>query len=267
MFQTKAQVNEKSNVRFINGMISFSSVKLNVYSFSVDGVLVDTGAPRLLNEFKKFFRQADADQVVITHSHEDHNGGAAYLQKEFRLPIYMNVKTIDSCAKKASYPLYRKAFWGRRSPFEGKALGETFVSKNATWDVIETPGHATDHLSFLNRETGQLFSGDLYVQPRTNVILRDESIPTIMDSIERVLTYDFDELFCCHAGYVKDGRKALTKKLSYLKELKEKILELHSQGYQEKEIQGILFKKRYPITYFSFGEWDSIHIIRSFTQT
>lgn len=259
----KSLVDEKSKVRFINGLISFGSVKLNVYCFEVDGVLIDTGSQTLLKEFNPFFLNADVDQVVITHFHEDHTGGAAFLQKEYELPIYMNEITIEECAEKAKYPLYRKLFWGNRRPFQAQPIGESFTSRNATWDVIDTPGHAKDHLSFLNKETGQLFSGDLYVHPHTKVILREESVPTIIHSIEKVLTYDFGELFCCHAGYVKDGRKALTNKLHYLKELEENVLSLQKKGYNEQEIQKLTFKKRYPITFFSFGEWDSIHIIRS----
>lgn len=254
---------EQNNVRFINGFVSLGSVKLNAYCFETDGVLIDTGSQSLLNEFKTFFTQIDVDQVVITHFHEDHTGGAAHLQAKYELPIYMNKMTIKECTEKATYPLYRKLFWGKRQPFRAQPIGETFSSRNATWDVIQTPGHAKDHLSFLNRETGQLFSGDLYVHPKTKVILREESIPTIIDSIEKVLSYDFGELYCCHAGYVKDGRQAFTTKLHYLKELQDNVLLLQKQGYHEKEIQAQLFKKKYPITFFSFGEWDSIHIIRS----
>lgn len=262
-FKRKTVINEKSDVRYINGVISLGGVKLNVCAFEVDGILIDTGAQRLLEQFKSFFHEMDVDKVVITHFHEDHTGGAAYLQNTFGLPIYMNEMMIDSCTKKADYPFYRKVFWGSRAPFQAKPIGDTFSSRNATWKVIQTPGHAIDHLAFLNEETGQLFSGDLYVHPETKVILRDESIPTIIQSIEKVLTYDFEELFCCHAGYVKDGKKALTKKLTYLKELQAKVIALQKQGYNEQDIQKEVFKRKYPITFFSFGEWDSIHIIRS----
>lgn len=264
LFDKEISVGEMGNVRFIEGIVSFQKkMKLNVLSFEVDGVLIDTGAKSLLKEFKPFFAEANIDQVMITHFHEDHTGGAAYLQREYGLPIFMNEMTIEECSERAKYPLYRKLFWGKREPFKAQPIGETFTSRNATWDVLNTPGHAKDHLAFLNRETGQLFSGDLYVQPRTKVVLREESIPSIIDSIEYALTFDFDELFCCHAGYVKDGRKALTNKLTYLKELQEKILHLQKQGYDENEIQQQLFKKKYPITSLSFGEWNSIHIIRS----
>lgn len=262
--QTK--ISEISDVRYIEGIVSFKSIKLNVLSFEIDGILIDTGAASLLKEFKPFFSQADIDQVLITHFHEDHTGGAAYLQKEYGLPIYMNEITIEECAEKANYPLYRKLFWGKRAPFKAQSIGQTFTSRKVAWQVIHTPGHAKDHLAFLNQGTGQLFSGDLYVQPKTKVVLREENIPQIIQSLEHVLTYEFDEVFCCHAGYVKSGRKALLNKLNNLKELQEKILTLQKQGYDEQEIHQEIFKKRYPITLLSFGEWNSTHITRSILQ-
>lgn len=266
LFKQKAAVSEINNVRYIEGIVYFKNIKLNVLSFEVDGVLIDTGSKSLLKEFKPFFAQADIDEVLITHFHEDHTGGAAYLQTEYSLPIYINELTIEECAEKANYPLYRRLFWGKRPPFQARPLGKSFSSRNAVWHVIDTPGHAKDHLAFLNQETGQLFSGDLFVQAKTKVALREENIPQIILSLEHVLTYDFDEVFCCHAGYLKEGRKALTKKLTYLKELQDKILALEKQGYHEREIQQQIFKKKYPITSLSFGEWNSRHIIRSILQ-
>lgn len=62
---------------------------------------------------------------------------------------------------------------------------------------------------------------------------------------------------------MKDGRQGLTNKLDYLIEIKENILSLHKRGFNEKEIQAMMFKKKYPITFFSSGEWDSLHIIKS----
>lgn len=246
-----------------NGTVAFQGVKLNVHSFVLDGVLIDTGSASLEKEFYPFFKQQDIDQVVITHFHEDHTGCAAFLQKEMNLPIYMNDIMQDYCKKMPDYPLYRKVFWGKRRPFHAHAIGKTFSSRNATWDVIDTPGHAIDHLAFLNRETGQLFTGDLYCQEKTKVILREESIPTIIDSLTRLLTYDFGEVFCCHAGFLKDGRPALQRKLDYLLELQGKIIKLHKAGISPSQISKSLFPKKYPIILLSLGEWHSLHIINS----
>lgn len=255
-----------NGVDFGNGTASIQGVKLNVYCYSLDGILIDTAAQSLEKEFKPFFDKLDIDKIVITHFHEDHTGYAHTLQQKRQLPIYMNDLMIDDCTKRADYPLYRKFFWGKRKPFQAKPIGKTFQSRNATWDVIDTPGHAIDHIAFLNRETGQLFSGDLYCQERTKVVLREESVPAIIESLKRVLTYDFGDVFCSHAGYLKDGRTALQRKLDYLEELQGHIIELHEKGLSEKEITTTLFPKKYPITFFSSGEWGSNHIIHSILE-
>lgn len=253
-------------VQIGNGTVAFQGVNLNVHCFVVDGVLIDTGAKSLEKQFQPFFTQQDIDQVVITHFHEDHTGCAAFLQKERQLPIYMNDIMLDYCKKKPDYPLYRKLFWGTRSPFHAKAIGTTFQSRQATWDVIDTPGHAIDHLAFLNRETGQLFTGDLFCQEKTKVVLREESIPTIIHSLKKVLTYDFENVFCCHAGFLEDGRAALQRKLDYLLDLQGRIIKLYEEGLAPKQISKTLFPKKYPIILLSSGEWDSLHIIHSIIQ-
>lgn len=263
LFNKKSVRSTVRNVEMLNGFVSFQGVRLNVYSFAVDGILIDTGAQSLAAQFQPFFHEIDVDKVVITHHHEDHTGGAAYIEKTFGWPIFIQNQSVQIAQQKAKYPLYRKLFWGKRAPFHASPLQETFTSRNAIWDVIATPGHAADHVALYNQETKQLFTGDLYVSPKTKVVLREESIPTIITSIQHVLTYDFEEVFCAHAGYVKDGRAALQKKLDYLVELSEKVQLLQQEGLTINEMNQQLFHKRYPITKFSGGEWDSKHIITS----
>ncbi|NPC92956.1 MBL fold metallo-hydrolase [Bacillus sp. WMMC1349] len=253
-------------VRIGKSTVASQGIKLNVYCFMVDGVLVDTGPKSVEKELKPFFKEQDIDQVVITHFHEDHTGCAAFLQKELKLPIYMNHKMLDYCKQEPDYQMYREFFWGKRSPFHAKPIGNTFLSRHAIWDVIETPGHTSDHLAFLNRKSGQLFTGDLYCQEKPKVTLREENIPTVIESLKKVLTYDFEEIFCCHAGYLKDGRSALQRKLDYLLDLQGEIIRLYESGLSPRQINTVLFQKEYPVTSFSSGELDSLHIINSIIQ-
>ncbi|RUL55528.1 MBL fold metallo-hydrolase [Lysinibacillus antri] len=263
MLKKSVEYGEINGVSFANGTVSFNAITLNVYSYMVDGVLIDTGAKSLKKQFAPFLLSKNYDQVVITHHHEDHTGCAALIEKDRNIPIYIHEMSVNDCRKPSDYPLYRKLFWGKRDPFKAKPLSTSFSSRTAKWDVIETPGHAKDHVAFLNRNTGQLFSGDLFVQPRTKVILRNESIPQIIASIEHVLTLDFGEMYCCHAGFVKNGKKALEQKREYLLELKQKVLDLYQNGMNPSQIHQIVMKRKYPITKLSFGEWDSMHIITS----
>src|SRR5699024_5545489 len=154
-----------------------------------------------------------------------------------------------------------------RKPFSAEPLGSSFESRTSSWKVIETPGHASDHVALINEQTGQLFSGDLYVHPETKLVLSNESVPQIISSIERLLTYEFGEMFCCHAGYVANGRKALSRKLDYLISVRDEVLHLANKGLTQRQIHKKLFPKRYPITFFSFGEWNSKHIISSILQS
>ncbi|KGR77743.1 beta-lactamase [Ureibacillus manganicus DSM 26584] len=263
IFKKSAMIGEKNGVSYMNGKVSLQGFSMNVYSYLIDGVLIDTGARSLHKYFESFIDHADFDQVLITHHHEDHTGCAAYIEKTKKTPIYINEKSINICTDKADYPFYRKAFWGIRMPFHTHPTPTIFQSRNATWDVIDTPGHAFDHQSFLNRETGQLFTGDLFVQVHTKLLLSNESIPTIIQSLEKVLSFDFNEVICQHAGFVNDGRIQIQKKLDYLVSIQQEVMELNKIGYSASEICGKLFPKKYPIIKLSRGEWDSLHIVNS----
>lgn len=263
MMKKQGVLGDRHGVSYLNGKVQFQGVSLNVYSYLIDGVLIDTGAQSLRKFFEAFIDQNDFDQVMLTHYHEDHSGCAAYIEKNKDAPIYLNQKTIASCAQRADYPLYRKLFWGKRKPFHAVPMPETFQSRTATWDVIDTPGHAFDHKAFLNRDTGQLFTGDLFVNERTKVVLAEEHIPDIISSLDRVLRYDFQDVFCSHAGFVEDGRSALERKRDYLLALQQQVQELQNEGNSAEAIRDQLFPHKYPIIKFSGGEWDSLHIVTS----
>lgn len=261
--KTSLQVKTIENVQLARGTVKLGNYQLNVYCFVTDGLLIDTGSKSLGRELEAFFTGQELDQVVITHHHEDHTGNAGFLQKQFGLPVYMRPEKIKVCQEKAAYPLYRQVFWGRRDPFQAEPVGNTLMSRTFAWEVLHTPGHALDHIALFNKDTGQLFTGDLYCGERTKVLLPEESIATIIASIKKVLSYDFTSLYCSHLGYVKDGRKALQRKLDYLYELQEKIVTLYREGRTIKEIKKLIFPKKYPIELLSLGEWSQENIVRS----
>lgn len=234
-----------------------------VFAFLVDGMLVDTGPQRYESDLISFYEEVSFDLVALTHSHEDHSGMASWIQENLDVPMYVHPKGIDICAQAAPYPKYRQDTWGLRKGFKALPMNDPIQSRNKEWKVIYTPGHADDHNCLFNEETGTMFSGDLFVSPKTKVIMRDESIPERLDSIRSLLTYDFGPMFCCHAGYIEDGKTALGQKLEYLENLYGEVKSLYEEGLSIKEIDEKLFRKKYPITFASEGEWDSVHIVSS----
>ncbi|MET3575044.1 MBL fold metallo-hydrolase [Bhargavaea ullalensis] len=262
LFKGTGVLGEQAGVQYCQALNKGLGVTLSCYAFETDGVLIDTGAHSLRRFFRPFIDHAQPDFAAITHYHEDHTGNAAYCADR-GIPIYMSPLYAEDCSRRAGYPFYRQMFWGRRPAFQSEEMPETFSSRHFNWRSIETPGHAADHVSLLNESTGQLFSGDLFVSVKQKVALREENIPETIRSLEKILSYDFGEMFCCHAGYVENGRKKLEDKLEFLSNLRDEVLRLHGEGRPVKEIQCTLYPKTYPITRFSRGEWDSEHLITS----
>ncbi len=67
--------------------------------------------------------------IVLTHHHEDHVGGAAFLSRELGLPLWAHADTasrLDGSMQIA------------RILRDGETLGE--------WRVLYTPGHAPGHI-------------------------------------------------------------------------------------------------------------------------
>ena len=259
-------IDRNGDVQWAQGKVAVQGIAMSVYSFYVDGLLIDTGSSSLTEEFQSFFNEIDIQQVALTHVHEDHAGNAAWIQKHKDVPIYVHRDSVDICAKDGEFLFYRKVLWGERPAFVAKPLGNTLQTNQATWDVIATPGHTTDHVAFYNRSIGAMFTGDLYVQSKTKVVLDEENVVHTLASLKHLLHYDFETVYCCHAGFLPDGRAKIIEKIAYLEELEGNVRKLYNQGYPIEEIAKAIFPRDYPITKVSGEQWSSKHMITAFIQ-
>jgi len=89
--------------------------------------------------------------IAVTHGHPDHAPAAVRLQALTRAPVYGH--------RNATFPVDIVVGEGDRI-----AAGETVL------EVLDTPGHARDHLVFVLREEAALFTGDVVVGHGTVVI-------------------------------------------------------------------------------------------------
>lgn len=251
------------NIKQATVQVSRARVTLSVHIYLIDGLLIDTGPVRMARHLRPLFLKWPIEQVLITHHHEDHTGLARWLQTTKNVPVWMHEKGIDLCKTSARLPFYRNVFWGKFEPFTAYPVGNTIETERYTFEVIATPGHADDHIVLYNREHGWLFSGDLYVTPTPKSSFKFESIPEMIESLKKVLQYDFDTVFCAHKGIVHDGKKALQNKLDYLMQHEEKVLTLYERGMTPREIQRTLFPRRHPMHYLSFFENSPRHFVDS----
>lgn len=260
------QINSYEDVLQAKIPVSLGGVELYVSLYCVDGLLIDTGPSTKKDVLLPLLSQWEFEQVILTHHHEDHTGLAPWIQSVKEVPIYIHEKGIELCRQKAKLPMYRRLFWGARVPFSPKKLSNTFQSANYSWEVIATPGHAPDHIALYNRERGWMFGGDLYVLPHPKSMFRFEDVPTLITSLRKLLNYDFSTYFCQHAGIILDGKKAIKKKLDYLRHMQQEILFMSNAGNSTKQIRKKLFPKKQFMNYVSLGESSPRHFIRSITD-
>lgn len=237
--------------------------KLLVSVFLIDGLLIDTGPTSKKSTLISLYNDWNIREVILTHHHEDHTGLAGWLHRNKSIPIYIHPLGVDSCVNKEKLPLYRRLFWGNKEAFQPLPLGQNFNTPHYSWDIIHTPGHTHDHITLYNREKGWMFGGDLYVQSKPRSAFSFESIPTMIVSLKKILTYDFNTYICSHVGIVKEGREIIKRKLDYLIKIEERVLYLYERGMSPNQIRVKLFPKNSFTTYVSFFESSPKHIVTS----
>lgn len=219
--------------------------------FLIDGLLIDAGAPGGVEDLREFVNSLDSDNAiekcVITHNHEDHCGGGRMLQEEFNIPVFASKLAIPLLMKEKDYPDYRQMTWGvNYQPFQADQLRNQIASKSGKYifEVVETPGHAPEQISLIERKQQWAFITDA-VMPKYQMIFgKDTDIPEdislIYQSIKKLyeFTAGMDNVLLFTSG------KGVFKRRTFLKEKMEEITSLHLEAHKfqdeakQKRLQG-----------------------------
>ncbi|NVM17207.1 MAG: MBL fold metallo-hydrolase [Candidatus Lokiarchaeota archaeon] len=207
--------------------------------FLIDGLLIDAGAPGGVEDLHKFVISLDSENMiekcVITHNHEDHCGGGRMLQEEFNIPVFASKLAIPLLMKEKTYPDYRQMTWGVNfQPFQAELIKDSIDSKSGKYlfDVINTPGHAPEQISLIERKQQWAFITDA-VMPKYQMIFgKDTDIPEdislIYQSIKKLyeLTMEMEDLLLFTSG------KGVFKGRSFLKDRMDEINSLHLDAHR-----------------------------------
>jgi glyoxylase-like metal-dependent hydrolase (beta-lactamase superfamily II) len=187
-------------------------------------LLLDTGAgeagyvPLLEGALRDECRADELGDVLVTHVHLDHLGGARDVLARFG----------ERRVSKLPWPRRDAAFDLALTPLGD---GDVVRADGVTLRAIHTPGHAQDHLCYYLEEEKALFTGDLILGAGTTVIPTDGGdMALYLDSLERLLALDLERIYPAHGPAIRDPYAKIREYLAHRRMREAQIVEALGSG-------------------------------------
>lgn len=219
------------------------------------------------------------EQVVLTHHHPDHAGwidgfeqaklyghpyNDVWLRRdqaffEFHDAFYM--ERLKEEGVPDDLPLWIKRMKRPLTLMGSRPLDMTInegdvLPGHPAWEVMETLGHAQSHLSFWNKETGEMIGGDhVIAKVSSNPLIeppldpshgRPKSLLQYNASLARLLKMPVDVIYSGHGEEVRNVHELITERLSKQHQRAMKVLAM--VGNEGKTVYD-LTKQLFPYAY------------------
>lgn len=158
-------------------------------------------------------RGADDVYILLTHRHPDHAGGAGALSRRIGAPVH----AFSSASLSAT---------AVRNGVSDLQSGDRVPTDAGDLEVVPTPGHTPDHVSFWWRDRSVLFAGDLMLGGmNTSLVARPEGdLGAYLGSLRRLRSMDLDVIYPTHGPPFTDPDDAIDTYLAHRREREEQVL-------------------------------------------
>jgi len=232
---------------------------MDVSAYLVHGVLVDSGFSHAHRDLARVLDERSLIGAMLTHYHEDHAGNAALLAAR-GIPLAMHSLTLERLRDPGRIRVYRRVVWGTPSPL---ASTPSEFRTEVPLEFVHTPGHTDDHQVVWDAERRTVFSGDLWLGVRANIMHETENPFRIIESLRAVLALEPERMFDAHRGLVRDPVTALGAKIGYLEDTIAAISAKHAAGWSDRAILRRLLGGDEPVAIASAGEYSRLNFVRA----
>ncbi len=238
-----------------------------VSAYLVDGLLIDSGPSYTVEELADFLKDKLLKIVVNTHYHEDHIAANSLLKERYGVELLAHPLAVNKINQPATLYPYQEEVWGYPVPSQVSKIGDTVATNHFRFEVIPTPGHDRDHICLFEPKHGWLFTGDLFVGTRPNVVRPMDDVHQIIADLKKVKDLKPHILFPAPGKVRTEPVRVLEQTIRYLEDLQQKVMELHNKGLSQAEIVKQIFGNEAPLAEFTQQQFSSLNLVKSLLKT